>query len=386
MKIVHIFRDIHQKGGVPYEVRSLINSEINCGHELTIIASKKKYNDNVSVNTKAKIYLLGGNIFAKVSAVKRILIEVKPDYIHFYSGWLPFNYLCWIIVKIKKIPYLISLHGILTPAIINKRFGGKPNIPGFKTLKIIYGSLIDRRIIENSIAVHCLSKYEVDICTEKFKNKKTILAPNGIDSKMFNDNSRINKKVFKFNRYLFLGRLDVYQKGLDLLLSAIRILNYSEKYEELSVDLVGVSVRNSKDVLNKYITKFELANVRLKEPVTSADLPELFSNYDYLILPSRFEGLARVVREALQNDLPVIASRESNFGDWVESCKTGFCIENLTANGIAETIKRSINIDIKTYEQIKSNTKLWVNNFTWDKVSNIINHEMEKLLNAKLHN
>lgn len=383
MKILHIFRDVYQHGGVPYEVRSLINGEIKNGHKIGIITSKRKKKVNNELNLDSNVIILSYNIIKDFGLLKNFIYNFNPDYMHFYSGWIPFNFYVWCIIRsIKRIPYIFSLHGILTPSIYAKRFGGKKNYPGFTFIKKCYHYIIDKYMLKNSIAIHCLSEYEAELSIKKLNQVKQIILPNGVEKIHDKHNSTNNIKLTKFKKLLFLGRLDIFQKGLDLLIDAILILNKNGYENEYSIDFIGPSINSSDIIIKNKITKNNLRNVCIKNSVTKEKLNSTIAEYDYLILPSRFEGLARVAREAVLNNVPVIASYESNFGDYVSKYKMGFCISNLNAQGIADAIIKAINVDELTYTEMVQNTFKWVNDYSWDNVAKRLNSEMSKLLNV----
>jgi glycosyltransferase involved in cell wall biosynthesis len=54
----------------------------------------------------------------------------------------------------------------------------------------------------------------------------------------------------------------------------------------------------------------------LRGPVYGKDKSLIFDDSDVFLHPSRFEEMAKLVREATAAGLPVIASRDSNYGDW----------------------------------------------------------------------
>jgi len=117
-----------------------------------------------------------------------------------------------------------------------------------------------------------------------------------------------NSEVFT---YIFVGVLDQNHsyKGLDLLLKAIKFMNY--KYPT-SVDNIMFTVVGGGEDLQYYrdfAIKHSLKNVVFRGRV--ADLNVEYAKSDALVLPSRRrgEGFGKVVLEALSMGIPVLVSK-----------------------------------------------------------------------------
>ncbi|HFS67783.1 MAG TPA: glycosyltransferase [Flavobacteriia bacterium] len=118
----------------------------------------------------------------------------------------------------------------------------------------------------------------------KFKNESYKLEKLNIHL----DNNKIN--------FLFVGRF-VMQKGFDLLIETFD--NLDSKYK----DKLSLYAFGSGDLKNMAINK---SFIHLYEPIT--DIYKIYSSFDYLVMPSRFEGLPLVSLEASASKLVVIAS------------------------------------------------------------------------------
>ena len=98
----------------------------------------------------------------------------------------------------------------------------------------------------------------------------------------------------------FCGRFES-QKGIDVLLERIKAINYRFA-DDFVFHLVGSGTfKNEAFKLSE-----ENKNVQIYEPVPNID-DKLYA-FDYLIMPSRFEGLGLVSIEASFSKVPVIAA------------------------------------------------------------------------------
>lgn len=103
---------------------------------------------------------------------------------------------------------------------------------------------------------------------------------------------------------LFLGRLDVGQKGLDLLLEALAAV--ADKLT-LPVVLAGGGVPAQEQFVARRIRELDLsAKVRLTGKVQGAAKDQLLRDAAFLAMPSRFEASPLVMIEAFCYRLPVV--------------------------------------------------------------------------------
>ena len=74
-----------------------------------------------------------------------------------------------------------------------------------------------------------------------------------------------------------------------------------------------------------------------------ADIPEIIASFDIAVLPSFFEGMGRVLLEAMAMEKPVVASRVGGIPDLVKDGINGFLTTPGDAKGLAESIKKLLN-------------------------------------------
>lgn len=113
-------------------------------------------------------------------------------------------------------------------------------------------------------------------------------------------------------KILFAGRLEP-QKGVSVLCDVMRMLASDNRYF-----LVVAGDGSLRQLVEQTIAEGcgdikPLPNVRLVEPVFG--LAGYMSSFDYLFMPSVFEGLSMLSMEASINSLPVIANDAPGLGD-----------------------------------------------------------------------
>jgi glycogen synthase len=110
-------------------------------------------------------------------------------------------------------------------------------------------------------------------------------------------------------RVLFVGRL-VEGKGVHIALQALRQLT-NERRKAIHLSIVGVVAPPIAyyESLKSFIVEHNLrAQVEFIEPVGNEAMPQLYNQYDILILPSHKEGFSMVILEAMACGLAVVAT------------------------------------------------------------------------------
>ncbi|SDB43414.1 Uncharacterized protein involved in exopolysaccharide biosynthesis [Klebsiella quasipneumoniae] len=108
---------------------------------------------------------------------------------------------------------------------------------------------------------------------------------------------------------LYVGRFD-YQKGTDVFIDALKIIDKTALDYKIKVIMIGEPVNDSVDYKNQ---KFKNINLIFTGWINQELLFEYYLKANCLVIPSRWEGLAMVPLEAISYKLPVIASNISAF-------------------------------------------------------------------------
>ena len=145
----------------------------------------------------------------------RQITEWQPDVLHLHFVHIPPNVFLARSLS-PTIPYCVTIHGGLSPVALRRR----------RWLKQIFGLTFERRYLEHAASLHAISEEDVEGLRPYGVSNATVLACNGINLDSFptsadrsstdgRDPCLQGRRVF-----LYLGRLDPAQKGLDLLLQA----------------------------------------------------------------------------------------------------------------------------------------------------------------------
>lgn len=119
----------------------------------------------------------------------------------------------------------------------------------------------------------------------------------------------------------FLGRLQVEDKGLDLLLLALARLGAASA---IRLEIAG-GPREKIEILEARAAELGLSN-RVQFLGEVADAAAVLARWDLLVLPSRREGFGLVLVEAMAAGRPVVASRAGGIPEVVEDGVTGLLV------------------------------------------------------------
>jgi len=190
-------------------------------------------------------------------------------------------------------------------------------------------------------AMHAFTKNEAESIRKLGFNENIFKSPLGLypeDQRVAvsNDSERY---IECYGPYvLFLGRLDIYQKGIDILLDGF--LNYIESGGKMNLVICGQDWRGGHDYIN-----YRLLDKTFDQRVFYLGFVELDKKWNLMreakafIYSSRFDGPPRPIRDALVMQKKIIISREANIYDDIESLGWG-CEFDVSPLNLSTSITR----------------------------------------------
>jgi len=131
--------------------------------------------------------------------------------------------------------------------------------------------------------------------------------------------------------------------------------------------------------------KLKVKNLKLEEQVLFLgkllhdEVPKYLAVSDVFVRPSLSEGLGNVFLEAMAVGLPVIGTPVGGIVDFLQDGKTGLFCQVHNPKSIAEKIKLLLNDDNLRQRIINNAKKLVKNNYSWDLISQKMNHIFNQL-------
>lgn len=309
MKICHVMWGFAY-GGIETMVVNIANEQTDLDHDVTLLIINNLIDDSLVklLSPNVKIYCLRRNIGSKnplpIFNLNARLISMRCDVIHLHHAGI-YNYL---IPSLRK-KSCTTHHIDCTPSIKDQL----AKIP----------------------RLFSISKYVQDDIL-KHTGKKSTLVCNGIDPRKFMRKTNVEEYNGKNKfRIVQIGRLDIEQKGQDILIKAARILK-DRKYD-FKIDIIGKGP--SMAYLSEIIENDGLGDC---VELVGAKPPEYIwknlSSYDLLVQPSRYEGFGLTIAEGMAARVPVLVSDIEVQLDVIGHGKCGYYFRSEDAESCADAI------------------------------------------------
>ncbi|EOF9217484.1 glycosyltransferase [Klebsiella pneumoniae] len=356
MKILHVAETF--KGGVATVINSLASYQLKCKdvNQVQVLIPKQhsKQLDSKLSNNASYFERNKRGVISLISLALKIYKKTKefePDIIHFHStfagviGRVTVGFLFpRKSIKIVYCPHAFPF--LMVTGKLKKKF----YILCEKTLSFITHKIICVGINEYDAAV-----------AVKITRNKLVVINNGVELPLVK-NEKINNNQSEY-LLLYVGRFD-YQKGTDILIEALKIIDNAPLDFQLKILMVGESVN---DDVNYELHRFNNIDVKFTGWIPQNELFQYYTKANCLVIPSRWEGLAMVPLEAISYKLPVIASDIPAFHEINQVSNLHF------KNGDSDSLARLL-INIKKYDLDRIKDQLY----------EMVSHEYTKeLMNEK---
>ena len=276
----------------------------------------------------------------------------NPDLVVFEGFYEPRECFFALSLRNKKIPYIIVPRGSLTHQAMNNRSKWKKKIAHW----ILFNSFV-----HHAAAIQYLT--EAEYCDSGNKwNLHHIIVPNGFDI------PKEQKTEFSCGiKAIFIGRLDLYHKGLDLLLKIMADRHKMLMNAHFSLTLYGPQKYDYCEI-QKFIKKHDISDiVHLGGEIFGEKKQKAILDADIMIMPSRFEGLPMGLLETMAYGLPCLVSQGTNLADVVAEYNAGWCCDNSLESLDMHLLQM---LNEKELLIVKgSNAKKLAANYSWHKIA-----------------
>lgn len=293
----------------------------------------------------------------------------KPDLVVFESLYYYKFYKIGKECRYRNIPYIIIPRSSLT------HFAQKSKY----IKKKLANYILFNRFIKNAVGIQYLTKKEYEDSTDKW-NKRNIIIPNGIEKKKVTRNQIEKNKLTG----VFIGRPDIYQKGIDLLLEACHILKKELLSNKVEIKIYAPKESKSKDreQMIAYIKEKSLEEIiDVKGGVFDKEKENVLINSDFFILTSRFEGHPMGLIEALSYGVPSLVTTGTNMAEEVKEFEAGWDCE-IDIDSIVKALRTLIK-DKNEIDKKGNNALSLSNEYRWDKLASISSDEYKKLIKVR---
>jgi glycosyltransferase involved in cell wall biosynthesis len=315
MEIIHLIlgkANPERMNGVNKVVYQMATRQQNAGKKVTVWGITKDLSHNYGErNFKTILFQAHKNPFKIDSVLKKELIKNQNNIVvHLHGGWVPIYASLARFLKKNNISFVLTPHGAYN-TIAMQRSG---------ITKKLYFQLFEKTLLKNAKRIHSLGQSEVIGLHELYPNTKSFLLPYGFETPKNLPNKITNQETFIIG---FVGRLDIYTKGLDILIMAYKRFVANVPNSELWI--VGDS--NERTELETLITSNQLnEKVKLFGSKFGTEKDELISQMSIFTHPSRNEGIPTAVLEACAIGIPSVVSKATNIADYIQKYNAGIAI------------------------------------------------------------
>jgi glycosyltransferase involved in cell wall biosynthesis len=247
----------------------------------------------------------------------------RVDGMHFHSVFQPES---WFLARSVDRPYCVSPHGGYT--MFRRRHRMR------SVLKRPLWYALERPMLKRASFIHAISQNDA-------ASVESLVA--GLDIALISHGAMSAPVALKptpqDGPWLYIGRLDVDQKGLDALIEGYA--GAAERDNVPRLIMRGPDFRGGRARIAQLIDRFGLGDVvEIGGPVVDQDKWRLLDSASLFLHPSRNEGMPGAVVEALASGRPVAVTPEVNLGS-VGAFGIGFDIAETTPGAIGDTLSEA---------------------------------------------
>lgn len=327
LRIAHIIVgrcDPDAPNGVETSLHGLASAQATLGHSVRVLAVTDKPNLDIApvIQIPVKIDQVR---FAAPSLI-RALEDWRPDLLHLHSVFVPEHLPVTRWARRVGVPYVVTPHGGLNPVRLLRR----------KVIrKKLFGTFIQRPVLNNSAFIHSVGD-EDEIRGYNFSGR-VIVVPNGVPDLMLGARPTRLRRSADNRTIVFLGRLDLIVKGLDLLISGFAAANLPST----NLVLAGPYEESERSALERLAQRSGCEkSVIFTGPVAGERKRELLAAADAYAQTSRSDGCSMSVLEAAAAALPLVLSPRADPMSQFLRGGGALVIENLTPERIAAALRR----------------------------------------------
>ena len=263
----------------------------------------------------------------------RDILAWQPDVVHFHSVHIPQNIALAAHLGRAGIPYCVTVHGALFGAALRRG----------QVKKALFGLVFERRYLNEARFIHALSPGESEAIRRRGVHRPVVIVPNGLppdtNLRASAPDALYAERPWLRDRqvFMFIGRLDPWQKGLDLLLEAFA----RARLRDAALVLVGPDCRGSRRELAALADRLGiLSRVVILEPAFGQDRANLFAAADVFVHPSRWEGVSLSVLAAAAAGKPCLITREADPLGELERAQAAVVVD-ASVSSIAAGLRRA---------------------------------------------
>lgn len=351
MKILHFTYDDTKNpwcgGGGAYRVK-IVNEYLGLTNRITVVTGNYPgaKDETVQSVTYRHIGLRSPYLLSRISFTILAPFYVKEPYdllVNDFSAYSPF----FADLRTKK-PVIDIVHHL-----VQKHAARIYPIVGYLPF------LFEKLLLKTTHNIITPSQAIREKIKGSYANKNVIDIPNGVSEELF----RLVPEERDF--ILFLGRIDAYMKGLDILIEAFSKIHN----RGVSLKIAGSGKERDARRIRSLIGEYGLeGRMELLGRVSEREKLELLKNCLFLVMPSRFEGWGITAVEANAACKPVLATAIPGLSEAVLDRKTAVLVQPEDADSLSAGIDFLVE-DGHMRRSLGEAGREWARKFSWKAIA-----------------
>jgi glycosyltransferase involved in cell wall biosynthesis len=339
-KILHIITSI-DNGGAENHLVDLISHQIDMYDVYLIFFKGNNFHLNKLTKLGVKVFKIN---YFRLNLIKliinffkivKIYKNIRPDIIHCHL-WISEIYGFILKFFYKNFILIITKH--LDSYILEGSYGNN---------KIFNGFFIEKKIFQYSDHIIFITKAVKKFFLKKIKleKKKYSVVYYGVDTKVFKkkQNTILKKKLNIDTKTYVIGCVarHVEQKNLDFVIKSFS--HFLRNNPDVKIKLIMIGKGHLTKKLIKLAIELGVNNKVLWIRDTNS-IASYYNIFDMICLTSSYEGLGKVLLEAIACEVPILATRAGGIPEIVKNKFNGYLINTININKFSNRIIDTINL------------------------------------------
>jgi glycosyltransferase involved in cell wall biosynthesis len=274
-----------------------------------------------------------------------------------------------------RIPYVITIHGMLDPFLRRKS----------RIRKAIYRWLFEKRCLDRAAAIHYTSEEEMELAKPLGIKAPTIVVPWGLDVSKY---ARLPENTLYKEQHpylkdkkilLFLGRIN-FTKGLDLLCQAFGQI--ARRRDDIHLLIAGPDNEGYAKNVRRWLAEEGVSNkTTFTGMIEGQEKLAALTGSDVFVLPSYTDSFGMAVVEAMASGLPVVISDRVKIWREIKQAGAGI-VTNCDASELEQALLSVLDDSALKKRMGINGRELVEREFRWEKTAERMSGAYEEAISA----
>lgn len=280
--------------------------------------------------------------------------QAKVDLVHFHSALIPEHVAA---ARRLHVPYVISPQGGYSQGILHGRH---------RWFKSPWMRLREGPYARGAAFLHSVSGREADGLRVAFPGAPIVVIPAGVDAPPLPEATHRAGRHASPKELVYLGRMVVSQKGLDVLLHGYADFLKRRGDRHTRLVLIGPDFQGGRARLEALARTLGISDrITMRGPVFGSEKWDCLSGAYAFVHPSRWEGLPNAVMEAMAASCPVLVTPGTNVSELVSRYSAGVAVD-CVAEAVSRGLESLVEISDDRYVQMSQRARQLVDeHFSW---------------------